>query len=375
MRLITHHPLKLGMFSFRDDRDLDDLLNNLRANNADLYISLAETTSTEFMSTLYPQKLVIMGLESSLTLDNRDIEIRLEVFSGGQANLVVEVNVHKNQLERDALIEFVDEKVRSELCANLLQTKLLISIAEHFKDLRYPKTVSKELDLMYAYSQILIADSDEEWESMAPIRGMTETARVDCGCLSVDASFICLRLDDPSKASYYCEMLATVTLFTAMAYELQQQGLQVSRKILNSNVLVENDYAELQKYMHWVDVCEQFQVELRQEDFLATSDEQQIARTVADNWLYSDLCSRVGAVVGSLANHVRSIETKRSLRNQDRANLIFLAFTLISILSVSGDLLALYDIGDKILPLLRLGIVTATFAIVSITTVLYLKRR
>lgn len=374
MRLITHHPIKLGMFSFKNDRCLIDLLHILRERGTGLSIELVDTEATEFMSTLYPQKLVVTGFESLGSIEIQDLNIRLEVFSGGQANLVVEENLKHSQLSRDSLIEYVDQTIRSQVCHDVMESALLAEITEHLSDHRYPNTVPKALELMFAYSQIVIAESDVEWQMLAPIRGATESVQIDSGHLSVDASFVCLYLDDVAKTDYFSEMLATVTVFTAMAYELQQQGLKVSRNILDDTVFVEDDYDELQKYMHWVDVCEQFQVELSQEDFLATRDEQQVAKVVADNWMYSNLCNRVGVVVSSLASHVRSIETKRSLRNQDRANLIFLAFTLISILSVSGDLLALYDIGDKILPTLRLAIVTATFTVVSIASFFYLRR-
>lgn len=372
MLLVTQHPVLFSEFGFGQESSLHDLRQKLQTES-NCSCSIEDTNFTEYFAFLYPRKVAIEFLKSSIAAKYIIERMTLEVFSCGFGLISVHQRLPSDVIDRDSLIDYIDEELRPHLTNFLAQEQLFQTLTEYFS-VNFGSPGKKTEGLLYAYSQIIFCENDSEWLEMQSLVNSEEYEGAELGKLKMDASFTCFRLTQHEKLRVYAEMIGSVIITTAILYELQRLAITISRQITAEPDAISRT-SSLGDYINMVNLCQQFQTELVQDDFLATADEEQVARNLATTWHLFELGSKTGSVLKSLAQRIDSLEVKQTFKNQNRSNLIFLGFTLISILSVTGDVLILYDISNEIMPKIRLLTVGSIFGLCLVVSLVILRKK
>jgi hypothetical protein len=101
--------------------------------------------------------------------------------------------------------------------------------------------------------------------------------------------------------------------------------------------------------------------EIKCEDFLGTDIEECIGRPLLQNWGMSTLFDRSSEAVEHLTRQIDKAKN-RSLRNsQKRQARFFIFFTVLTVVSVTADILGIYDFRNQLSSDVRLAIMAVIF--------------
>ena len=119
---------------------------------------------------------------------------------------------------------------------------------------------------------------------------------------------------------------------------------------------------------------DQYLTEIYQDDLIANLNEVVFAKPLAIVFELSNVLQKAFKAVARLKDHVTTLENEITRRQQKRMNNILFTFTLLSVVSVSGGVISLYDFANDISPNLRMLIVFLTFISSSIIVTILLTR-
>jgi len=157
-------------------------------------------------------------------------------------------------------------------------------------------------------------------------------------------------------------------------YQIQTRALMISRDILAETGSVKNQFDSLELYVRAVNIFDQLVAEFKQNDFLGNAYEEAVANPLAKLWQFDELVAKTESAVLRLKSHISSLESEMARISQKRTNDILFIFTLISIMTVTGSIIGLYDTSQDISPLARLLMVFGNFIAGSALILWFIKR-
>lgn len=372
LTLTTMHPIQLGPIDLETPATLDLIQTSLSQEYPNLSFAYEDIESPELFSHFFPQCLKIQTprLESGATT--------LRVFSGG-----VSVLTHTKTYEFSSLDDLIKdvESLRISIESNSALEEIMQSICDqrgnwHTIDIEQ----STKPKLLWAYCQILSAENFGEPlhnqifgndESRAD---QVKNSKYDDLSVSMSPSLVTIQSNVPESIQRVQLCLSTVTLMTALLYQIQTRALMISRDILAENGNVKDQFDSLELYVRAVNIFDQLVAEFKQNDFLGNAYEEAVAYPLAKLWQFDELVVKTESAVLRLKSHISSLEGEMARISQKRTNNILFIFTLISIMTVTGSIIGLYDTSQDISPLARLAMVFGNFIAGSALIVWFIKR-
>ena len=157
------------------------------------------------------------------------------------------------------------------------------------------------------------------------------------------------------------EILSGATINMAMLYEIQASNLQLSRRLLDRKIGLKNIERYIDVFDIFISSQNQLLEEIKCEDFLGTDIEECIGRPLLQNWGMNTLFDRSSEAVEHLTRQIDKAKN-RSLRNsQKRQARFFIFFTVLTVVSVTADILGIYDFRNQLSSDLRLAIMAVIF--------------
>ena len=157
------------------------------------------------------------------------------------------------------------------------------------------------------------------------------------------------------------EILSGATINMAMLYEIQASNLQLSRRLLDRKIGLKNIERYIDVFDIFISSQNQLLEEIKCEDFLGTDIEECIGRPLVQNWGMSTLFDRSSEAVEHLTRQIDKAKN-RSLRNsQKRQARFFIFFTVLTVVSVTADILGIYDFRNQLSSDVRLAIMAVIF--------------
>ena len=103
--------------------------------------------------------------------------------------------------------------------------------------------------------------------------------------------------------------------------------------------------------------------EIKCEDFLGTDIEELIGRPLFKNWEMNALIDRASQAIEHLSRQVDKAKDRIVRKAQRRQTLFFLFFTVLTVVSVTADILGIYDFKNELNSNARLAVMSGIFVI------------
>lgn len=366
------HPVQLGPIDLESSSSLIMLRDKLSATFSDLRFDLKEVDTPELFGHFFP---------SLLEVDLRAVvshPITLNVFPGGVSVLVY---TKEYQFESvDELIQDVENDRTSILLENSIKS-ILQSICDqrgnwHSKDIED----SAKPKLMWAYCQLLHTDNADQklaqvvFDTRQAVDENVRFSNYEGSTLGMSPSVITLEPSNSDVFRRVTSCLSAITLMTAVLYQIQTRALSISRDLLTDGENVKNQFDSLELYVRAVNIYDQLIAEFKQNDFLGNAFEETVAYPLTSLWQFDALVQKTESAVKRLKSHISSLESEVARVTQKRTNSILFIFTLISIITVTGSIVGLYDITQEIGPGTRLALVFGNFVIGSGLIIWFINR-
>ena len=227
--------------------------------------------------------------------------------------------------------------------------------------------------LLWAFSQTCIFETAENFERFSNELNEQEIRTYDDCRIKFDPTATALFFHTEERKDIALQLLKSVTLSTALAYNIQHTAIKLSRDILQDPNL-ETKFSHIDRYVRLVNIMDQYLTEIYQDDLIANLNEVVFAKSLAVAFELSNVLQKAFKAVARLKDHVTTLENEIARRQQKRMNNILFTFTLLSVVSVSGGTISLYDFTNDISPNIRMLIVFLTFTASSIIVTVLLTR-
>jgi len=170
------------------------------------------------------------------------------------------------------------------------------------------------------------------------------------------------------------DYLQNLTMLMASLYEIQEVSVKTSRELIQNAFKNENLDEVLSKIAQRIGYFDQYIAELQLVDFLSDPLEELLGKTTAVSWDWDNLIETTEKLVKHLGAQVEKLNDEFVRRSDIRTNKILFAFTFLTVLDVTGNLIALYDVGSVILPWIRILAVLTAMMFAVLVSRYYLKK-
>jgi len=217
--------------------------------------------------------------------------------------------------------------------------------------------------LMESFSQTIVtnsASSDFSKELFGSV--LTESTHE-----SGDGEFVCtpsvnyLRLHEVAEGNWE-EIVSAAAINMATLYNIQNFNLSLSRKLLDDETSRCNIDKNIDFFELFIGVQNQLVEEIKCEDFLGTFEEEWIGRPLLKAWSVDALVYSAGAAIEHLGRQVEKAKYRVLRKNQKRQSIFFLFFTVLTVVSVTADILGIYDFKNELSSEIRLAFVLGIFS-------------
>ena len=159
------------------------------------------------------------------------------------------------------------------------------------------------------------------------------------------------------------DILSGATINMAMLYEIQAINLQLSRKLLDRKLGLKNIERYIDVFDIFISSQNQLLEEIKCEDFLGTDIEEFIGRPLLQNWGMSTLFDRSSEAVEHLTRQIDKAKNRSVRNSQKRQAKFFIFFTVLTVVSVTADILGVYDFKNQLSSDFRLILMLIIFLV------------
>ena len=367
MKLYMTHTIQFGPLDLPQSDILNELAASLSTGRLQSRLPLSEGLSKYFCrALLFVDTIDTDGATTAIE------KSELTVFEGGFGTLQTISNVSETitapeliKVTED-LTNFIEQKISVD--ANI--TKICKAFGNWFTE---DETDYSRAKLMWAYSQVCVFETAINFKRFSnALSDKEEFVYSDCR-VKFDPTATCIFFTKKERIDSVKQLVISVTLSTALAYNIQHTALKLSRKILEKPSL-ETQFSSIDKYVRLVNVMDQYLAELEQDSLNGNLNEVAFAKPLASAFELSNLLNQSFKAVSRLKDHVLTLENDISRKQRTRMNNILFTFTLLSVISISGSLISLYDFTNNISPKVRIFIVFSTFSLTSAAVIILLRR-
>ena len=367
MKLHTTHIIQFSPI----DLPPTDVLTDLSMLFPSTDISTSENL-TEGLSEYFTKALLIENFTAPNSVDIQVEKAELTIFEGGFGTYEITSKLPET-ITTIELVEITDsltEDLERHIEVDPQISKVSKFLGNWFTEDEADHNPAK---LMWAFSQTCVFDTAENFERFSNELNEQDIRTYDDCRIKFDPTATALFFHKEERKDIALQLLKSVTLSTALAYNIQNTAIKLSRDILQDPNL-ETKFSSIDRYVRLVNIMDQYLTEIYQDDLIANLNEVVFAKPLAIVFELSNVLQKAFKAVARLKDHVTTLENEITRRQQKRMNNILFTFTLLSVVSVSGGVISLYDFANDISPNIRMLIVVLTFISSSIIVTILLTR-
>lgn len=367
MKLHTTHIIQFSPI----DLPPSDVLTDLSLLLPSTEISTSENL-TEGLSEYFTKALLIENFTAPNSVDIKVEKAELTIFEGGFGTYEITSKLPET-ITTIELVEITDsltEDLEQQIAVDPQISKISKFLGNWFTE---DKTDHNPAKLMWAFSQTCVFETAENFERFSKELNEQDIRTYDDCRIKFDPTATALFFHTEERKDIALQLLKSVTLSTALAYNIQNTAIKLSRNILQDPNL-ETKFSSIDRYVRLVNIMDQYLTEIYQDDLIANFNEVVFAKPLAIVFELSNVLQKAFKAVERLKDHVTTLENEITRRQQKRMNNILFTFTLLSVVSVSGGVISLYDFANDISPNIRMLIVFLTFISSSIIVTILLTR-
>jgi len=367
MKLHTTHIIQFSPI----DLPPTDVLTDLSMLFPSTEISTSENL-TEGLSEYFTKALLIENFTAPNSVDIKVEKAELTIFEGGFGTYEITSKLPET-ITTIELVEITDsltEDLERHIEVDPQISKVSKFLGNWFTEDEADHNPAK---LMWAFSQTCVFETAENFERFSNELNEQDICTYDDCRIKFDPTATALFFHKEERKDIALQLLKSVTLSTALAYNIQNTAIKLSRDILQDPNL-ETKFSSIDRYVRLVNIMDQYLTEIYQDDLIANLNEVVFAKPLAIVFELSNVLQKAFKAVARLKDHVTTLENEITRRQQKRMNNILFTFTLLSVVSVSGGVISLYDFANDISPNLRMLIVFLTFISSSIIVTILLTR-
>ena len=367
MKLHTTHIIQFSPI----DLPPTDVLTDLSMLFPSTEISTSENL-TEGLSEYFTKALLIENFTAPNSVDIKVEKAELTIFEGGFGTYEITSKLPET-ITTIELVEITDsltEDLERHIEVDPQISKVSKFLGNWFTEDEADHNPAK---LMWAFSQTCVFETAENFERFSNELNEQDIRTYDDCRIKFDPTATALFFHKEERKDIALQLLKSVTLSTALAYNIQNTAIKLSRDILQDPNL-ETKFSSIDRYVRLVNIMDQYLTEIYQDDLIANLNEVVFAKPLAIVFELSNVLQKAFKAVARLKDHVTTLENEITRRQQKRMNNILFTFTLLSVVSVSGGVISLYDFANDISPNLRMLIVFLTFISSSIIVTILLTR-
>jgi len=367
MKLHTTHIIQFSPI----DLPPTDVLTDLSMLFPSTEISTSENL-TEGLSEYFTKALLIENFTAPNSVDIKVEKAELTIFEGGFGTYEITSKLPET-ITTIELVEITDsltEDLERHIEVDPQISKVSKFLGNWFTEDEADHNPAK---LMWAFSQTCVFETAENFERFSNELNEQDIRTYDDCRIKFDPTATALFFHKEERKDIALQLLKSVTLSTALAYNIQNTAIKLSRDILQDPNL-ETKFSSIDRYVRLVNIMDQYLTEIYQDDLIANLNEVVFAKPLAIVFELSNVLQKAFKAVARLKDHVTTLENEITRRQQKRMNNILFTFTLLSVVSVSGGVISLYDFANDISPNIRMLIVFLTFISSSIIVTILLTR-
>jgi len=367
MKLHTTHIIQFSPI----DLPPTDVLTDLSMLFPSTEISTSENL-TEGLSEYFTKALLIENFTAPNSVDIKVEKAELTIFEGGFGTYEITSKLPET-ITTIELVEITDsltEDLERHIEVDPQISKVSKFLGNWFTEDEADHNPAK---LMWAFSQTCVFETAENFERFSNELNEQDIHTYDDCRIKFDPTATALFFHKEERKDIALQLLKSVTLSTALAYNIQNTAIKLSRDILQDPNL-ETKFSSIDRYVRLVNIMDQYLTEIYQDDLIANLNEVVFAKPLAIVFELSNVLQKAFKAVARLKDHVTTLENEITRRQQKRMNNILFTFTLLSVVSVSGGVISLYDFANDISPTIRMLIVVLTFISSSIIVTILLTR-
>jgi len=367
MKLHTTHIIQFSPIDLPPTDVLADLSKLLPSTE----ISTSDNL-TEGLSEYFTKALLIENFTSPNSGDLKVEKAELTIFEGGFGTYEIRSKIPDTitTIELIEITESLTEDLEQHIAVEPQISKVSKFLGNWFTEDEADHNPAK---LMWAFSQTCVFETAENFERFSKELNEQDIRTYDDCRIKFDPTATALYFDTEERKDIALQLLKSVTLSTALAYNIQNTAIKLSRDILQDPNL-ETKFSSIDRYVRLVNIMDQYLTEIYQDDLIANLNEVVFAKPLAIVFELSNVLQKAFKAVARLKDHVTTLENEITRRQQKRMNNILFTFTLLSVVSVSGGVISLYDFANDISPNIRMLIVFLTFVSSSIIVTILLTR-
>lgn len=367
MKLHTTHIIQFSPI----DLPPSDVLTDLSLLLPSTEISTSENL-TEGLSEYFTKALLIENFTAPNSLDIKVEKAELTIFEGGFGAYEITSKLPETitTIELVKITDSLTEDLEQHIAVDPQISKVSKFLGNWFTE---DETDHNPAKLMWAFSQTCVFETAENFERFSKELNEQDIRTYDDCRIKFDPTATALFFHKEERKDIALQLLKSVTLSTALAYNIQNAAIKLSRDILQDPNL-ETKFSSIDRYVRLVNIMDQYLTEIYQDDLIANFNEVVFAKPLAIVFELSNVLQKAFKAVARLKDHVTTLENEITRRQQKRMNNILFTFTLLSVVSVSGGVISLYDFANDISPNIRMLIVFLTFISSSIIVAILLTR-
>lgn len=367
MYLNTTHIVKFSPMDLPTTDVLNSLQKELNAGKVQVSVQLTEGLSKYFSKSLKLTNFAVPFVDG-LYIESAT----LTVFEGGFGAYEV-IQKLPEEVTANEVIEITDS-LRLHIADHISTAPHMIAISKFFGNwLSDDGAEHYPAQLMWAYSQACIFDTAENFIRFSKELGGEDIRVYDDCRVTFDPTAIVFFFNERDRLDTAVKLVASVTISTSLAYDIQNSAIEISRRILQ-NPDRQLIFSSIERHVRLINVMDQYLTEIHQDDLIANLNEVVFAKPTAFAFGLTTVVEKAFRAVSRLKVHVETIENELNRRQQRRMNNILMAFTLLSIVGITASVISLYDFANQIHPVIRILILSAALS-VAIAFVIFLLKK
>lgn len=363
MELVNIYPIFSSDFL---SRGIKDPIKNVIVKGSKL-------TSHDFNYPYTLKPIYNSVIKTKLQIKEISRDVELVYFSDGIFCLTSSHEISNLESGMETLIAIADNEreVISDWLISQEATDLFQSIYSH---VNYTMGENEHFKLGFAYSHNIFHDDLEKLIKKCIISDKwLSTSNEFVNQITSEPAVNLIDTEQKNRDEIY-NYLQNLTMLMASLYEIQEVSVKTSRELIQNAFKKENLDEVLSKIAQRIGYFDQYIAELQLVDFLSDPFEELLGKTTAVSWDWNNLIKTTEKLVEHLSAQVDKLNDEFVRRSDIRTNKILFAFTFLTVLDVTGNLIALYDVGSSILPWIRISTVVSAMFFAVLVSRYYLKK-
>ena len=373
--LVALLPFKLGFLGNAENSDLNALAKELNTLGVDTEVVLRQYP-THFSSVFNQELRILEELEINW------FKIKISYFGFGVGYIKACLSPIAGEITKQAVIKNTDslwDEISLQFSKNSRLFELINSLVSSQSGVSVDCGMSPLMTspkLLDCYSQTLLSTvANTAIKNKIFGKGHKKLEqKTDLG------SFMCLPainfvVAKRNRHEDISNILSGATLNMALLYDMQSLNLKLSRQLLAKNPGTKTVEQNIDLFDDFVSSQNQLIEEIKSEDFLGTDIEELIGRPLFENWGMDALIDRASQAIEHLGRQVDKAKDRIVRKTQRRQTMFFLFFTVLTVVSVTADILGIYDFKNELGSSARLAVMSGIFVISLFWALFVFKKR